>query len=509
MSFLGIVGFVIYASRHPAWHSDSYIPQRSMGYLRSGLALVYSVWAAILLIFWTITTARICVRWGVNDIEDYEQINPDWDPVPPSAFRPLIVNVLTGAYLAAYVGAISAVLNWQFSLQDDEDPGLGAYAPLVLTVLIKFGSLSWTWIAPAIVRLENHRREDDKAVKLSVILAVVKIFVALFPFISSCFLATLYQSTCGDTFEEAAAATFPNYASVAPLSAETMEALKPYSFEKDGRFCFHGCHPASAAATEVWAETTCDRSVSANLKTYFFFTVALDLVFLIIPIVISANEIRQERRKQERAGKDFEYSLLQWEAKKFKYEWNSWGGDKINDNLDLTISYAVVVCFGIISPIMATVCLLSLLISLRLRCYRMIYATRRPLPRASTGLGVWEYIYTGINMVAVVINVGLAAVFFYPMRVKQASEKFMIFVIGEHVVLLVQFIFRLIVPAKPADISHIEAYNMHVKKVLRTERSGMKRFEGLRTPANINLDVIPDGVQSDADSSDTANEGCC
>ena len=67
------------------------------------------------------------------------------------------------------------------------------------------------------------------------------------------------------------------------------QALKPYSFEKDGRFCFHGCHPASAAATEVtwplvfcflqglapldcsqaevWAETTCDRSVSANLKT--------------------------------------------------------------------------------------------------------------------------------------------------------------------------------------------------------------------------------------------------
>ena len=66
MSFLGIVGFVIYASRHPAWRhsfcldklraavfwchmtshdpdSDSYIPQRSMGYLRSGLALVYSV----------------------------------------------------------------------------------------------------------------------------------------------------------------------------------------------------------------------------------------------------------------------------------------------------------------------------------------------------------------------------------------------------------------------------------------------------------------------------------
>ena len=50
---------------------------------------------------------------------------------------------------------------------------------------------------------------------------------------------------------------------------------------------------------------------------------------------------------------------------------------------------------------------------------------------------------------------------------------------------------------------------MHVKKVLRTEQSGMKRFDGLRTPAKINLDVIPDGVRSDADSSDTTNEGCC
>ena len=81
------------------------------------------------------------------------------------------------------------------------------------------------------------------------------------------------------------------------------QALKPYSFEKDGRFCFHGCHPASAAAaevtwptdaqangisarlslatarkpTEVWAETTCDKSVSANLKTFLVRRIDPDL----------------------------------------------------------------------------------------------------------------------------------------------------------------------------------------------------------------------------------------
>ena len=100
-------------------------------------------------------------------------------------------------------------------------------------------------------------------------------------------------------------------------------------------------HPPETMTSDILVLVSAvDLRVSALVVTllrYFFFTVALDLVFLIIPIVISANEIRQERRKQERAGKDFEYSLLQWEAKKFKYEWNSWGGDKINDNLDLTM----------------------------------------------------------------------------------------------------------------------------------------------------------------------------
>ncbi|CAE7198124.1 NOV [Symbiodinium natans] len=506
LSLLAFLGLVIYIARHPGIRSESFIPQQWLGRVRTGLAAVYSVWAAILLVFWAITTARIRVRWGLDDIVDYEQINPDWEPKQPSAWWPLIVNVLTGMYLAVYIGAISLVLNWQFSTQDDENQSWATLAPLILTAIIKLGSLSWTWIAPAIVRLENHRREDDKVEKLSSVLAVVKLFVALFPFISSCFLATLYQSTCGDNFEEAVAATWPENLATASLSAESLEAIKLYSFEKDGRVCFHGCHPASLAFAAEWSETTCDKSVSLNLQTYFLFNVALEMVFLIIPIAISYFEIRKERRKKERDGTEFVYSLLQWEAKKFKYEWNSWGGDKTNDYLDLAISYAVVVCFGIISPVMATVALVSLLISLRLRCYRMIYVTRRPLPRASAGLGVWENVFSGINTLAVVINVGLAAVFFYPMRMKSASEKFAIFVVAEHVVLLVQFAVKLVVPAKPSDISHIEAYNMHVKRALQVRQSGMKRFVRYKTNlSHINLDVNPDGLQSDAGESTEAS----
>ena len=46
------------------------------------------------------------------------------------------------------------------------------------------------------------------------------------------------------------------------------------------------------------------------------------------------------------------YKFLEWEAKKFPYEFNSWGGDKINDYLDSAISYSVIACWGSIAPLM-------------------------------------------------------------------------------------------------------------------------------------------------------------
>ena len=41
---------------------------------------------------------------------------------------------------------------------------------------------------------------------------------------------------------------------------------------------------------------------------------------------------------------------------------------EINDFLDMAISYAVVVCFGVIAPFMATVAVVSILLSLRPQC---------------------------------------------------------------------------------------------------------------------------------------------
>ena len=70
------------------------------------------------------------------------------------------------------------------------------------------------------------------------------------------------------------------------------------------------------------------------------------------------------------AESDVPYSILQWEAKKFRYVYDSWGGDRVNDFLDLAVAYSVIACWGCIVPTTATLALIVLFICMHLRIYR-------------------------------------------------------------------------------------------------------------------------------------------
>lgn len=83
----------------------------------------------------------------------------------------------------------------------------------------------------------------------------------------------------------------------------------------------------------------------------------------------SWQEYRNAEEDSEEHG-DVSYSILQWEAKKFRYIYDSWGGDRVTDFLDITVSYSVVACWGCILPTIATLALVVLFISMHLRMYR-------------------------------------------------------------------------------------------------------------------------------------------
>lgn len=238
-----------------------------------------------------------------------------------------------------------------------------------------------------------------------------------------------------------------------------------------------------------------------NLRTYFAVQIATEIAFLVIGIALTKFEIWREQWKKEEdsSGENEGYSLLQYSAKCWEYSYNNWGGSLVEDYLDIGISYAVVVCFGIITPVMALIATVAFMMSYRLRIYRALYVAQRPMPRTSSGIGDWFHIFGYINTVAVVCNGALSALFFYPSRNWDLWKQLLVFVVIEHSVLILRQVVDFIVPDEPEDVARIRHYNEYFKKTI--ESSDMsKELSNTVLRDRIDLSLNPDNIVSDEDT---------
>lgn len=467
MTFLAVIGAVYYLAFN---HFYPLVAEEYAGWVRSGLCVVVSIWVAFIFQVWQMRTARVKQEWGVSETEQNSQERPDWD----YNFKPMccgtLVNLCALLYMVAYIGAIASLLKWQRSLEEDGkiSASMKSISALSLTVVIKGGSFAWGKIAPALANAENFRTEDEYNKKLSGLLATVKLFVALYPFWMQCFVSNYMDSKCAATLEEATAETWPGQTITADALKILAEPRWSY-LSHNGHHCVYGCHPGDLGMLEhLWAPSNCEENVIPNLRTYFAFQVVIEIAFIVIGIVLTAYEMLREMRARKTDCSDSEseqarYSFLQWMAKLHKYEYDSWGGSIINDYLEVAISYSVVVCFGIITPVMAVFALVGLIISWRCRIYRMIFVTRRPTPRASAGLGVWYSIFSWVNTFAVLCNISLVSFFFYPGKHLQGVHQLTLFLVGEHLILLLRETVVILFPSNPTDVTEIEYYNNFVK----------------------------------------------
>ena len=133
---------------------------------------------------------------------------------------------------------------------------------------------------------------------------------------------------------------------------------------------------------------------------------------------------------------------------------------------------------------------------------RMLYVARRPLPHATAGLGIWKSIILYTNVAAVACNVGLASIFFYPMRLRPPGQQLTMFIIGEHVIFLLQAAVSAFFPEEPSDVIDIKYFNRHVLAILGRRR----HHEQLVPPVHSNLNTIdlslnPENWDSDSSAS--------
>ena len=483
LGFLGIVFRILRC----VWLSKS-----AINVSRSIIALGISLFAAITLQFFYRSSARLRQLWGVEGFEKYTQYNLDWKHDGHGENWGIIVNCMAMLYILAYVGTISALLKWQHELDAESDGANAAYSALLVTAVIKGGAFIWTKVAPLLVHLENRRTQDEYSQKLAALLAIVKLFVANFPFVQLCFLNRFTKETCAETFDEAAAKVWPSF-DATKLKPDVLDLLqKGFSNRYEGSVCIRGCRPFEYTKIEPSSETDCEVAVEANLETYFIFSIAVEIAFLVYPILASYWEIRKEYKKLEsqRNVEELRYSVLQWEAKKFRYSFDSWGGDHTNDFLDMAVAYSVMALWGSITPLVAFVGVLSLIASFRLRIYRMLYVTQRPFPRASAGLGIWRDIFEWINVAAVTCNVGLACFFFTPGRLFDPSFQIGIFLLGEHVVLLLQATVRFCIHEHPREVKAIDNYNEHVLNVMNHDQQLSTGAASNLSHINLTLELL-------------------
>lgn len=248
-------------------------------------------------------------------------------------------------------------------------------------------------------------------------------------------------------------------------------------------------------------DTQCQIAAVLNLRTYFAIQIFTEIAFLVIGIALTKWEIWKEQKKvMEDSDEESEgYSLLQYSAKCWKYEYNNWGGSLVEDYLDIGISYAVVVCFGIVTPVMALIATVAFMMSYRLRIYRALYVAQRPNPGTSSGLGVWLSIFSYINTVAVVCNGALSAFFFYPSRNWPLYKQLLVFVVIEHGVLILRQAVDFLVPDEPEDVAKIRHYNLYFTKTIESSDISTE-MQNTSLRSRIVLSLNPENIDDDEDT---------
>merc|ERR1712113_284366 len=127
------------------------------------------------------------------------------------------------------------------------------------------------------------------------------------------------------------------------------------------------------------------------------------------------------------------------------------------DFMDIAIAHALLSCFGIVFPMVASWAFVGNLILYRLYAYRMTHVTCRPYPQKADGIGLWHKIFEGISQSAVVINLMIACFVKEPIRREPLWKKLFIFTFAHfalrHGSDLVLFF------ADTPDVLRIEDYN--------------------------------------------------
>eukprot|EP00929_Paragymnodinium_shiwhaense_P013366 TRINITY_DN121227_c0_g1_i1.p1 TRINITY_DN121227_c0_g1~~TRINITY_DN121227_c0_g1_i1.p1 ORF type:complete len:805 (+),score=221.32 TRINITY_DN121227_c0_g1_i1:108-2522(+) len=480
---LGVVGVVVFLVRR--------VPPitRALGItfeMRNHIKLAYVGFAVIWAVSFTenfkAITARRNQKWGMDNPRNSETPLLSYDPHLEGTSTLMwcrrMHNIVWGGYMLLFVIGVAVIQAYEAHQKDNE--GLDV-APLILAGYMKAMQWVWSKIAPKLVYMQNWRTEAQWYDSLTFSLSTINIFIGLWPGLNSLFIQKFVTMRCGSSKEAVLKAVYKDAFPANTPGLKNTSWVDPFFLDMGKEFCLYGCYPETCeiVGTDnvLTCKTNCYDEFQTSLQTFFVVQVALTFVFAVTPIIIVRLLIWREQGKVE-SGKP--YTLLQVEAKREEvapYIYKSWGGSYEEDWNDMSVAFAVLVCFSPpVLPVMSFVGFICFAVIYRLLAFRTSLITSRPYPTAMNGIGLWQRVIDTTVLVAVVTNCALVAFVCVPFRDWPPESQVLLFLFLENTcVFLKQMLSGMLSNDEPWDVRLARLVNEDAMRRFQT-------YESLKLP---------------------------
>lgn len=506
-ALLAVAAFIVWVSREYYHAQGLVVPQRV---LQGIFCVVLFLWTPWMFGLFRDTNKRKCQKWD-SDGPGFTLIQiPNANHVPNKRARwrriGFVVSACCTVGYMMFALALISYFRWMVSQKSELDSFWNNQSSRLTTLLILVLNLTWGYIVVPLTELENHRLESQRQSWLVVKLAIVKIVLALYPLVYIGFLQKYTVMWCAETFEELSQKLYNRHSFTVnnTVMAHVLSKFPhvPPEFSK-GQVCIGGCYPMLSCpsqfekfiqiftghemlkcTTEGVLSTNCVADVGSYLGTYFFTYVVLDLVFLAWPRILVWIQIKTEIAKNRRTAwsllgkmdlppiRDLfgceslndqtnkpAYTYTEMQAKHPLYSYNEWGGSNMDDFLEFSIMFAIVISFGIVMPLVFVFAFMAFMVMYRLMAFRMVYLTQRPFPVGARDIGMWASVFDTILILSVMTNTAMACFVMYPGRMLHWRHGLLIFIVLEHLFLVAMAFVMTLHPEVPIDVEEISRKN--------------------------------------------------
>jgi hypothetical protein len=405
-----VVGSVFFFRRY-------FLTEHQQNYVQISFAMVMCFWIMLFNVSYRRYEKRVQAKWGRTHFEEDTAVRDEFRYSLQGTLRVKCFKLL-GHFLGVCVVGLVVLGTWAlhlFRLYMDRENAHWLFtklAALLITMQILILDKLWLILSRWVVNHENHQTQQQWNSAWVQRLFFVRVFSNLFPFLFLSLRRHLPGVTCPDT------------------------------------------------------EMGCLDDLEPALVVYFVARVTGRFMCNMALVAFENRQIYNELKQLEHQHRPYTYIEIQ--AKCIDYH----PAVQMDDWTDMIMTFAFLSCFNVVVPVIAPIALVTSTIHMRCMEHRNCHVLKRPLPVVTSGIGGFQILLDHIEVIAVLVNVGIAIFALHPLRDLPMSIKWLIFCFCQYAMCLMKVVLLGEFPEWPSDIVSCRRQN---KSMLRN------LFHGIQT----------------------------